>query len=148
MAPVVVAREFIMLRIPCDTFLRARYVRLSFRPRLENQVRNGVVLFSKFAHSPLPFSLYPPFTLADKPHRPVVSRQLAEQQTTRGIFERVLYTLPSIASHLHALRNRSVANGSRERERERRLRRGGGKFRSLVTLTLHSCVWDLRGMLE
>lgn len=118
MAPVVVAREFIMLRIPCDTFLRARYVRLSFRPRLENQVRNGVVLFSKFAHSPLPFSLYPPFTLADKPHRPVVSRQLAEQQTTRGIFERVLYTLPSIASHLHALRNRSVADGSRERERE------------------------------
>lgn len=133
-ARVVVAREFIMLRIPCDTFLRARYVCiLSFRPRLENvNPATGTVSFSSrnsLARSPLPFSVCPPFTLADKPHRPVVSRQLAEQQTTRGIFERVLHTLPSIASHLHALRNRSVADGSRGRERDD----WGGKFCSLVT---------------
>lgn len=97
--------------------------------RLENvNPATGTVSFSS-RNSPLPFSVCPPFTLADKPHRPVVSRQLAEQQTTRGIFERVLHTLPSIASHLHALRNRSVADGSRGRERDD----WGGKFCSLVT---------------
>lgn len=93
----VVVREFIMLRIPWRRYiLRGRYV--THPPLFSVLARNVNPVTVSFRSrnslsSPLPL-VYPPFTLADKPHRPVppvVSRQLAEQQTTRGIFERVYF---------------------------------------------------------